>query len=348
MGSNRVIAEDEISIFCEQIAMVLKSGVPLYEGLEAVCENYRGTKYEEYFLSINEDYQKGTTFYDACAKAEIFPEYMLQMINVGERAGKLDNVMDKLAGFYDRESRIHEMVRSAVLQPSIMMVVMGAVVLLLVIKVLPIFREVFRNLGAAFSETTNDVIEVCTVIGIVILAILLVLIIIAIIFGALLKSDKKQAALNVAGKILKPVNRIRNKIATERFASVMAMMLSSGYNLTECLEMSSKIVEDEKYVAKIKKCLELVNADTAFAPAIEEAELFDKLTLRMVQIGITTGQSDHAFERIAEIYSEEVDTRIHNLISWIEPALVAVMTVLVGAILLSVMLPLITIINNMG
>ena len=59
MGSNRVIAEDEISIFCEQIAMVLKSGVPLYEGLEAVCENYRGTKYEEYFLSINEDYQKG-------------------------------------------------------------------------------------------------------------------------------------------------------------------------------------------------------------------------------------------------------------------------------------------------
>ena len=101
MGSNRVIAEDEISIFCEQIAMVLKSGVPLYEGLEAVCENYRGTKYEEYFLSINEDYQKGTSFYDACAKAEIFPEYMLQMINVGERAGKLDNVMDRLAGFYD-------------------------------------------------------------------------------------------------------------------------------------------------------------------------------------------------------------------------------------------------------
>ena len=348
MSSSRVIPEDEISIFCEQIAMVLKSGVPLYEGLEAVCENYKDTKYEECFLDINEDYQKGTSFYDACTKADVFPEYMLQMINVGEKSGKLDNVMDNLAKFYDRENRIHEMVKSAVLQPSIMMVVMGAVVLLLVVKVLPIFKEVFRNLGSTFSETTNDVISVCTTIGIVVLVLLLILIIIAVIFGVLLKSDMKQEALNFAGKVFKPVNRIRNRIATERFASVMSMMLSSGYNLTECLEMSAKIVEDQKYVVKINKCLELVNADTAFAAAIEEAELFDKLTLRMVQIGITTGQSDHAFDRIAEIYAEEVDTRIHNLISWIEPALVAVMTVLVGAILLSVMLPLITIINNMG
>ncbi len=348
MSDKKVIAEDEISIFCEQIAMVLKSGVPLYEGLEAVCENYKDTKYEEYFLEINAEYGRGSSFYDACKNAGIFPAYMLQMLNVGERSGKLEDVMDNLSKFYDRESKISDMIRSAVLQPSIMMVVMGAVVLLLVVKVLPIFQEVFRNLGADFSETTNDVINICTIIGIVVLVILLIFIIIAVIFGLLLRSDKKQQALNAAGKLLKPVAKIRDRIATERFASVMAMMISSGYNLTESLEMSADIVEDEKYVAKIHKCLELVNADTSFGKALEEAELFDKLTLRMIQIGITTGQSDRAFSRIAEIYADEVDTRIHNLISWIEPVLVAIMTVLVGAILLSVMLPLITIISSMG
>ncbi|MCR4611868.1 MAG: type II secretion system F family protein [Lachnospiraceae bacterium] len=348
MSDKNIIAEDEISIFCEQIAMVLKSGVPLYEGLDAVCENYKDTKYEECFKEINVEYQRGSSFYDACKNAGVFPAYMLQMLNVGEKSGKLEDVMDNLSRFYDRESKISDMIKSAVLQPSIMMVVMGAVVLLLVVKVLPIFREVFRNLGAEFSETTNDVINVCTIIGIVVLALLLILIIVAFIFGLLLKSDKKQSALNAAGKILKPVNRVREKVATERFASVMAMMISSGYNLTESLEMSADIVEDEKYVVKIHKCIDLVNADTALGKALEEAELFDKLTLRMIQIGITTGQSDRAFLRISEIYANEVDTQIHNIISWIEPVLVAVMTVLVGAILLSVMLPLITIISNMG
>ena len=348
MSDNRVISEDEISIFCEQIAMVLKSGVPLYEGLEAVCENYKDTRYEEYFIEINAEYQRGSSFYDACNNAGIFPEYMLQMLNVGEKSGKLEAVMDNLATFYDRESKINDMVRSAVLQPSIIMVVMGAVVLLLVVKVLPIFREVFRNLGAEFSETTNDVINVCTVIGIVVLAVLLIFIIIAVVFGLLLRSDKKQQALNTAGKLLKPVNKIRDRVATERFASVMAMMISSGYNLNESLEMSADIVEDEKYIIKIKKCIELVNADTSFGTALEEAELFDKLALRMIQIGITTGQSDRAFSRIGQIYADEVDTRIHNVIAWIEPVLVAIMTVLVGAILLSVMLPLITIISSMG
>lgn len=348
MSDVKVIPEDEISIFCEQIAMVLKSGVPLYEGLDAVCENYKDTKYEEYFIEINAEYGRGSSFYDACKNSGIFPAYMLQMLNVGEKSGKLEDVMDNLAGFYDRESKINDMIRSAVLQPSIMMVVMGAVVLLLVVKVLPIFQEVFRNLGADFSETTNDVINVCTVIGIVVLVILLIFIIIAVIFGLLLRSDKKQQALNVAGKLLRPVNRIRDRIASERFASVMAMMTSAGYNLIESLEMSADIVEDEKYVAKIHKCLELVNGDMSFGKALEEAELFDKLTLRMIQIGITTGQSDRAFSRIAQIYGDEVDTRIHNLISWIEPVLVAIMTVLVGAILLSVMLPLITIISSMG
>ena len=85
MSDKKVIAEDEISIFCEQIAMVLKSGVPLYEGLEAVCENYKDTKYEEYFLEINAEYGRGSSFYDACKNAGIFPAYMLQMLNVGLR-----------------------------------------------------------------------------------------------------------------------------------------------------------------------------------------------------------------------------------------------------------------------
>lgn len=348
MSDVRVIAEDEVSIFCEQIAMVLKSGVPLYEGLEAVCDNYTDTRYEEFFSSINHDYQKGATFFDACKNAEIFPEYMLQMVRIGEKSGKLEDVMENLASFYDRESKISDMIKSAILQPSIMMVVMGAVVLLLVVKVLPIFREVFINLGADFSDTTNDVINVCTIIGIVVLSILLILIIVVAVFGLLLKSDKKQEALNAAGKIIRPVNKVREHIAVERFASIMAMMISSGYNLHDGLQMACDIVEDDRYVAKVNKCLELINGDMAFASALEEAQLFDKLTLRMIQIGITTGQSDRAFVRISEIYAEEVDTRIHNIIAWIEPTLVAVMSVLVGAILLSVMLPLITIISNMG
>ncbi len=348
MSKGNVIAENEIAIFCEQIAMVLKSGVPLYEGLEAVCDNYKGTKYEKEFLGINEEYQKGSNFYEACNNANIFPEYMIEMINVGEQSGKLDNVMDSLAKYYDREDKIHAMIKSAVLQPSIMMVVMGVVVLLLVAKVLPVFSEVFKNLGAEFSETTNQVISICTTVGIVILIILIILIVIGAIFGFLLGTTKKQSALNVAGKIVPAVSRIRNRIAAERFASVMAMMLGSGYNMTEALEMSEKIVEDEVYVKKIAKCLELVNDEVGFAAALEQADLFDKLYLRMIQVGVKTGQMDNAFDKVATIYEDEVDTRINNLIAWIEPSLVAVMTVMIGAILLSVMLPLITIINHMG
>lgn len=347
MSSNN-IAENELAIFCEQIAMVLKSGVPLYEGLEAVCENYEGTRYEKEFGALNEDYQHGSTFYEACLNVGVFPDYMVEMINVGEKSGKLDDVMTNLSKFYDREDKIRSMIKSAVLQPSIMMVVMGAVVLLLVVKVLPVFKEVFKNLGSSFSETTNQVINVCTNVGIVLLVVLILMIIIGAVFGFLLNTSKKQKILNLVGKIIPPVSRIRKQVASERFASVMSMMLGSGYNLTEALEMSEKIVEDEQFIKNICMCESLVKQDVPFATALERSEVFDKLYLRMVQVGVTTGQMDHVFDKVANIYEEEVDTRIHNVISWIEPALVAVMTVMIGAILLSVMLPLITIINHMG
>lgn len=338
----------EVSLFCQQAAMILKSGIPLYDGMEVLYQNYRETEYGELFQKIFEGVRDGGTLYDGVNGAGIFPDYMVHMVRVGEMTGKLDDVLEALGEYYEKEDRLHTSIKNAIAYPLVLTAMMAVVIGILVIKVLPVFSEVFKSLGTDLSGTTNLILSGGVTLGRIVLCLTAVFLLASIFLALFWRLGGKKKVLTFCSHFIPSIRHLLEKQSAGRFASVISMVLFSGYSLENALELIPGLLSDEQTAKKAGKCRELLEETGDFANAVEQLELFDPLYRKMLRVGAEAGQTDHVMKRIADIYDAEVEDGIQNLVSWIEPALVAVLTIMIGGILLSVMLPLVSIMTSIG
>ncbi len=337
----------EVSLFCQQAAMLLKAGIPLYDGMEVLYRSYEETEYKESFAKIYEGVKSGGSLYEGIKEAGFFPSYMVHMVQVGEMSGKLDDVLEALGSYYERESRLQGAIRSAVAYPLVLVVLMSVVIGVLVMRVLPIFTEVFESLGTDLSGTEAAILSGGVTLGRVVLVLAAVLLLGALFLYLLWRTGGREKLFRV-GQILPSVRKLLDKQAAQRFADVTALALCSGYGLGQALELIPELIADDRNVKKAVKCKEVMEETGDFAAAVSESGLFPPLYERMIRMGAETGQTDRVMERIAGIHEAEVQEGIEKLVSWIEPALVAILTLIIGGILLSVMLPLVSIMMSLG
>lgn len=344
----KMLAANELSAFCTQIAMVLKAGVSVDEGISIMLEDMKNAEGKEILSSIHEKIELGETLHDALASSEKFPKYMLDMVQVGEESGKLDEVMDSLSSYYDREENIARSIKSAVTYPLIMIVMMVLVIVVLMVKVLPIFNQVFIQLGSEMSAFSRSVMNFGSVIGKYSVAIVVVLALLIAGFLVLrgTAAGRRTLARFQASFIL--TRGLFSRIASGRFASAMSMMLSAGLDTDRALDMVEKLVDNEPLSEKITACRGQIAEGVSFSDALVQAGIFTGMNARMVSVGFKTGSADQVMHRLADQYEEEVDAKISSIISVLEPTLVAVLSVIVGMILLSVMLPLMGIMSSIG
>lgn len=344
---NKCLPAAEVSLFCQQTAMILRAGIPLYDGIEVLYQNYKETPYSRSFQTIYEGVRDGGSLYEGVKAAEFFPEYMVHMIQVGETAGELDRVLEDLGDYYDRESRMQLSIRSAVIYPLVLVVLMTAVIAVLVLRVLPVFKEVFLSLGAGLVGTEAAILSGGMILGHMILAAAGVFTALVLIMYLIWRTGGKERLLSI-GQMLPSVRRILDKQTAQRFADVIAMVLASGYHLEHALELIPPLLPDKRNMKKAEKCRALMEQNGDFAAAVEQAGIFEPLHQKMIRVGIETGQTDQVMKRMSGLYGMEAEEEIHRLVSWIEPALVAVLTLMIGGILLSVMLPLVSIMMSIG
>lgn len=337
---------DELSILCEQIALILHSGLPLHEGVEALCENYRHTRLSDRFEALNQEVLETGSLYRGIVAAGIFPRYLSEMAHIGERTGELDTVMNGLALYYRREAKIRHAIVNAVTYPIILIAIMAALIGVLVTNVLPIFEDVFRGMGMDVS--TNPWMRVGIGVGKGALIVAGAGIFITLVVLILLRTDRSGKVRAFLLRYITPLRRTGDKISAGRFASVMAMMLRGGFPLDESLKLVSGVVNSADVAQKVEDCRCRMEAGAAFPDAVESLGIFETLHSRMIRVGFQAGQTDVVMQRLAEIYEDEVDDAIAHTVSIIEPSLVALMSVVIGAILLAVMLPLLSLMGGMA
>ncbi len=342
-GNGRYIPAEEVSMFCEQVGLILSSGVALYDGIEALCNNYQQTAFAESFARINRGVQETGSLYEALKRTKAFPPYMVEMVRIGEQTGKLDQVMMSLSAYYLRESKTRRAILNAVIYPLGLLCMMAVVILVLVVKVLPIFAQVYRGLGSELSRGAVTVMDVGMNIGIGVLIAVAALIVLLLIIVLLLRTKLRQQVIQFVCVIFPPLKRIYRCMAASRFAANMSMMLSSGYPLEQSLPLIEAVFDDPGAKRKIGVCIDQMGEGKTFPEAIAKADLFDKLHNKMIQIGFLSGQTDAVMHTLAGLYDEEMDSSISRLVALIEPVMVALLTVVIGGILLSVMLPLVSI-----
>jgi type IV pilus assembly protein PilC len=345
---NRIarLSADELSILCEQVALILRSGLPLHDGVEALCDNYRGTRYAQRFDRMHGTVLATGSLYRGLVDAGIFPTYLREMANIGERTGELDNVMGGLALYYQREAKIRRAVVNAIAYPLILIAMMGTLVAVLIGGVLPIFDGVFRSMGV--DTATNPWLNAGVGTGKVVLVAAAAVIAAVLLTLLLIRLDRSGKVRQAVLSCVPALRRTRDKVSASRFAAVMAMMLKSGFPLDESLKLVSGVIADEDVAARVRTCREKMAQGIRFADAVEQLNIFQPLHERMIRVGEVTGQVDGVMKKLAEIYEDEADDAITHAVSIIEPTLVALMSVVIGAILLAVMLPLLSLMGGMA
>lgn len=346
MKRNGKLTAEELSMICEQLAMILRAGLPMHDGVEALCENEHGTRYESHFATLNTTVLETGSLYEGLKAAAIFPDYMMEMARIGERTGELDNVMAELSLYYEREARNRHAIHNAVVYPLLLIGMMAILIAVLLLQVFPIFEDVFRGLGVKTASSLWMALGISVSRGALIVAGALIVLVLAAL--ALLKSDTTGKVRRVLFHVLRPLARLERELFAGRFAATVAMMLRSGYPLDESLTLIESLFDDPTVRVKVKQCRTMMDEGAAFPDAVEKIGLFDKLHCRMLSVGFRSGQTDRVLGKLAQVYQEQSEDQISHLVSVIEPSLVALMSVIIGAILLSVMLPLLSIMNGMA
>lgn len=339
-SKGRVMTPDETAIFCEQISLMLTAGMPIYEGVDALAGSYADSRYAERMKKLSEMVGESNSLSLAMRESGMFPAYMVEMTELGEKSGKLEWVMQSLCLYYQREGKAGRAIRNAITYPTMLLLLMACVIGVLLAKVIPVFRQVFNNMGLTMSASATAMIETGEGIGIGVLIIACGLLVIVLSLLGAVALGKREFVSTMLFSVFPPARRLNDLLAGERFASVMSMMTGSGYPIEDALDMAPRVVSESSTRKRIIDISGKIASGSGFAEAIEQVGLFAPLYCRMIRVGDAAGQLDHALERVAEIYEDEVDDGFSKLVSAIEPTLVAILAVIVGAVLLSVMLPM--------
>ena len=336
----------ELSNFCSQISLMLRAGMPLETGLEVMAakrENKAVYSYENMHQSM---LQTGS-LYEAMKAEGAFPEYLVEMTGIGERTGHLEDVMRGMTAYYERESRMKDALRNAITYPLVLGSMLLLIVLILLWKVLPVFRRVLSSMGVATSETSSNLMQLGATIGWIVLAVVGTVLIGVVVCLLLLKTPLRDKLMRILRKCIPAMGDLSMRISGSRVASVLSMMLSSGFLMEDALETVPRVLDDGEAVEKVKKVSDKINQGDMFSDAVASSGLFDELHTRLLQTGVMTGSEDMVMAKIAATYEEETENSIARIVAIIEPTVVALLSVVIGAVLLSVMLPMASILTGL-
>lgn len=348
MNKQKVLSHAEVASFCRQTAMIIKAGITPAEGMNILMNDTADKDGKALLEQISLSCRRGNSFHMALEETGLFPSYVIKLIALGEESGNTDDVLTSLADYYDREEAIADSIKSAVTYPLIMIVMMFLVILVLIVKVLPIFRQVFVQLGTEMNSFATSLLSVGNTLSKYSLIITLFFFVVIGSFILFYKTGSGRIAVTRFLTRLPLTGNFYEKIAAGRFASGMFLALTSGMDTYRSLDMISEIVENDDMQQKIKICRDELKKENNLPDALASAHIFSNLYSRMISVGFRSGSVDLVFKQIAKNYDEETEKQLNRIISVIEPTLVIILSLIVGMILLSVLLPLMGIMSSIG
>jgi len=351
------LSSGDLSIFCFQLSLILKAGIALNEGLltlgdEGAAEakqKISGTLGKT-IKSMAQAVELGDTLSNSMKKEGVFPAYLISMVEIGEGAGKLDNVLEELGDYYERDQYIKAKIRNSMMYPVFLFVIMSAVIVLLVSRVFPIFSSMLESMGGSLSESGEamSVFAGSLAAGEYTMYIILALAVLTVAVALFARTKPGKDLVGRFAAAFPLTKNINKKIAASRFAGAMAMTLSSGMDINSALGMSVGLIENAVFKAKFSECVKEIEEGGSFSKALGKTGAFSAMYVKFIEIGQKTGTVDSVMKKISDICDGEADAALGNATSFIEPLLVGILSVVIGVILISVMIPLVSVMSNIS
>ena len=349
--AKRLLESSALSAFCESMALMLSAGIQTDESVHMLMENMKDSPLKRVCNSMYTQLIRGANLTAAMEATGAFPDYTVDMVRAGEHAGRLEQVLRMLGVYYDEEDRIFSKIRSSIGYPAALLCIMSLILAFTVAVILPVFIDVYDSLSGSLTNGSFSFVGVSIGIGNVALAITLIITVI-VLFGVFLTRTQRgrERVLRLLEKM--PFSRQAiYQIALSRFSSALAVYIASGENTDDALRDTLPMITHKKLRRKALQAYEdMINLQNAksFAQVITEYEIFEPVYARMLTIGSRSGSTDEVLERLAATFFDDAIAQLDRVIDITEPVLAAFMTIAVGATLISVMLPLIGIMESIG
>ncbi|MDR2173537.1 MAG: type II secretion system F family protein [Burkholderiales bacterium] len=340
-GGNK-IKDKDLTFFTRQLATMLKSGVPLLQSFDIVGRGHANPRFSRLLFDIKGKIEAGSSMAQAFRAHPIyFNPLFCNLVEAGETAGILDNVLDRLATYQEKSLALKGKIKSALTYPIVVMVVAMGVVGVIMYKVVPVFDKMFKDMGAALPLPTQFVVDLSNFV--VSNGAFLLFALIAIILG--IRAFHKRSApfrmLIDRTSLRAPVfGPMLEKAAIARWTRTLSTMFSAGVPLVEALDSVGGASGNGVYAEATKKIKTDVSTGTSLTNAMTNADLFPPMVLQMTQIGEESGALDSMLTKIADFYDREVDEAVAALSAMLEPIIIVFLGVVIGGIVIAIYLPI--------
>lgn len=342
----KTITNGELSSLTMELSMLLHAGIGVGDALSMLSGE---DGYRDLLDGMARRADEGEPLSQCLREGGRIPAYVCGLVEVGEETGRTEEALAALSRYYERRARLDRQVRSALLYPAVMLVLMLLVIAVLLVRVLPIFDDVYASLGGRLTGVAGGLLALGRGLDAAMPALWAALALAVVFFGAFAGVESfrdRVLALWRRGRGDRGVSRRMNNA---RLAQAMAMGMASGLPLERSMELAASLMEDVPPArARCEDCRARLEGGAALSAAMGESGLLPAGACRLLEIGQRGGTADAAMEKIARDLSEDGEAALEELVSRVEPSLVLVCSVLVGVILLSVMLPLMHIMSAIG
>lgn len=346
-GVSYKLKSKEIVIFCRQLSAMLSAGITIVRALNILYQKAENKKYKECLLMLYEAVQKGQLLSAAMRKlGSAFPVLLINMIESGETGGTLDSVMLKMADHYEKDNRLKNQVRNAMIYPIILVCMAVAVVLLLMTFIIPKFVAMYNGMEipalTQFMVNMSDfLIHYWWLCLIIVIGIVGAVYYIKKIPAVRLTIDEWKIRIPVFGKLLRVVY-------TARCARTLSTLYTSGVSIVESLEISTKVLNNTYISNRMGAAIERLKHGESLGTVINDVDVFDPMFNSMVYIGEESGNLGTVLDKTASYFDDEAENALKRMVSLIEPIMIVILGVIVLVIILSVMLPMFGMYEQVG
>ena len=338
----------EVSVFCRDTAMMLAAGIAPEESVSLLQEESASPAFVEAASTLEQAMAQGESFAQAVESCGAFPAYAEKMIAAGELAGRLEEILNSLADYYERQNSLQQMLRNALLYPMILLLMMCGVLVLLVAVVLPVFVNVYQSMSGALAVSSYRYIMVASVISRASLWLTAAIAAIVLFCAALTATPSGKAVLAKWAAHIPVISAIMRQMAVAEMTEMLSAFLASGVDADAAMRYAADTVRHPDLKRKAEEMCTQMQEGKSLAQALDEQKIFDALEGRLLLGAARSGQLDETLSRLAGQSEQAAEKRIQYAAELTEPVLTGFMTVAVGASLLSIMLPLVGILSAMG
>ena len=342
IGGKKKIKPMDIAIFTRQMATMMKAGVPLVQAFEIVADGLDNPSMKDVVLKLKVEVEGGNNFAGALSKHPLlFDDLYCSLVDAGEQSGALETMLDRVALYKEKSEALKQKIKKAMKYPMTVVAVAIIVTAILLIKVVPTFKDLFASFGAELPAFTQFVINLSESLQANFVIILVSIIVIGVAFAETRKrSQKFRNALDRALLKMPIVGDITFKATVARYARTLSTTFAAGVPLIEALDACAGATGNVVYRNAVLQVKEDVSTGQQLQFAMRSTGVFPAMALQMTAIGEESGALDAMLEKVAIYYEDEVDAAVDGLTSMMEPLIMSVLGVLIGGLIVAMYLPI--------